>query len=246
MLRVPGYFGKFPNLGDFVNRRLPVSFVEPWDDWLQEMLGGSKDLLGDQWLDLYLTSPVWNFVLSRPLCSEYPWCGLMMPSVDRVGRYFPLTIACQLPLDCNPVQVASQQDDWFTMADSVILSALNEQGLDLEEFDSQVTALGSLSSNPVGRHTANTGFGTAWQIPKARDESVNNLLPLITHQLLAQRLGEYSLWWATGSEQVAASLLVCSGLPSIEQYSAMLSGDWHQGCWEMWPQAESLEEIEAV
>ncbi|MCK7582565.1 MAG: TagF domain-containing protein [Chromatiales bacterium] len=35
----------------------------PWDDWLQRALAGSRGALGESWLDLYLTSPLWRFIL---------------------------------------------------------------------------------------------------------------------------------------------------------------------------------------
>ena len=33
-----GWYGKLPASGDFATRRLPPSFIEPWDAWLNAML----------------------------------------------------------------------------------------------------------------------------------------------------------------------------------------------------------------
>ena len=92
-----GFFGKLPALGDFVERALPAEFVTPWDAWLQRAIAASRASLGEQWLDIYLTSPLWRFVLGAGPCGARAWAGVMMPSVDRVGRYFPLTVAAPLP-----------------------------------------------------------------------------------------------------------------------------------------------------
>ena len=43
-----------------------------------------------------------------------PVVGLMVPSVDRVGRYFPLTVVAQLPLDANVVSAATRTNGFFT------------------------------------------------------------------------------------------------------------------------------------
>uniref|UniRef100_UPI0013C2CB68 type VI secretion system-associated protein TagF n=1 Tax=Pseudomonas viridiflava TaxID=33069 RepID=UPI0013C2CB68 len=51
------------------------------------------------WLDAYLVSPLWRFAVPANLLGSQPVAGVMMPSIDRVGRYFPLTIACLLPAD---------------------------------------------------------------------------------------------------------------------------------------------------
>ena len=49
------------------------------------------------WLDGYLASPSWRFLLMPGVMDGQPWAGVLMPSVDRVGRYYPLTIARPLP-----------------------------------------------------------------------------------------------------------------------------------------------------
>ena len=99
----PGFFGKLPGQGDFVTRRLPSEFLRVWDPWLQTSLTESREALGDGWLDAYLTSPIWQFVLTGGIAGQTPWAGLLMPSVDRVGRYFPLTVARALPESTNPL-----------------------------------------------------------------------------------------------------------------------------------------------
>ena len=98
---VPGLYGKIPSLGDFVSRRLPRSFISPWETWLQEVITNSREQLGELWLDHYLTCPLWRFVLSPGICGEQAWGGVLMPSVDRVGRYYPFTLVGRLDAACN-------------------------------------------------------------------------------------------------------------------------------------------------
>lgn len=92
-----GFYGKVATHGDFVSRRLPRSFLDPWDHWLQDCLRYSQEQLGADWLDVYLTSPVWRFALAPGVCGDGAWTGVLIPGVDRVGRYFPLTVAAPLP-----------------------------------------------------------------------------------------------------------------------------------------------------
>ncbi|NQZ30550.1 MAG: type VI secretion system-associated protein TagF [Oceanospirillaceae bacterium] len=229
-----GFYGKLPGTGDFVNRRLPSQFVEPWDHWLQSGIATSQNQLEDNWLNLYLTSPIWRFVLSKGLTGEYPWAGLVMPSVDSVGRYFPLTIACQLPLDVNPMQIATRAETWFDMAEEVLVSALEDPRFNLETFDARVVSLGSLDKSTAAHGSAtNIGFGSAWQLPLQGGAAIE-AVPNLTHQLLLQRLSDYSVWWGRGSAQVSASLLVCAGLPINTDFAAMLDGNWSSGSWEQW------------
>jgi len=92
-----GFCGKLPARGDFVMSGLPRSFVEAWHDWLQSVLATSRQVLGEDWVAAWLEAPIWRFALSPGICGPDAVLGLWMPSVDRVGRYFPLTFAAVMP-----------------------------------------------------------------------------------------------------------------------------------------------------
>jgi type VI secretion system protein ImpM len=92
---LPGWFGKLPGMGDFAHRRLPESFRSEWDHWLQRGLARLKDRHTD-WMAHYLQAPVWCFALGPGVAGEGAWIGVMMPSVDGVGRYFPITLAVEI------------------------------------------------------------------------------------------------------------------------------------------------------
>jgi type VI secretion system protein ImpM len=131
---VPGLYGKLPILGDFVSRRLPASFVQRWDAWIQQALSASREQLDARWLDTYLTSPIWRFVLSPGICGEKAVTGVLMPSVDRVGRYFPLTLAAMLDEPRIPSQLFVTAADWFDTLEQLALSAL-EDDINFDGFD---------------------------------------------------------------------------------------------------------------
>lgn len=88
-----GLFGKVSTHGDFVSRGLPPALVAAWDDWLQRGMQASREQLGPAWLAHYLCSPVWRFALDPGVFDTGAWSGVLMPSVDRVGRHFPLLLA---------------------------------------------------------------------------------------------------------------------------------------------------------
>jgi len=70
----------------------------------------------ERWLEAYLTSPVWRFVLSPGICGDGAYGGVMVPSVDRVGRYFPLTIVTSWEPDDSALAVACGAQAWFDRA----------------------------------------------------------------------------------------------------------------------------------
>ena len=102
---LPGWFGKLPGMGDFAHRRLPEAFRERWDQWLQTGLLQLRQQHAD-WTARYLQSPLWFFVLAPQVAGPRPWLGVLMPSVDGVGRYFPFTIARELAVSLDALSAA--------------------------------------------------------------------------------------------------------------------------------------------
>ena len=90
-----GFFGKLPSRGDFLRAGLSSDFLQPWDRWLQRVLADGQRMLDETWPEVWRVAPVWRFALPRWQCGRQPVLGLWMPSVDSVGRSFPLTFAAE-------------------------------------------------------------------------------------------------------------------------------------------------------
>ena len=140
-LPLPGWHGKLPALGDFVSRRLDPAYLELWDRWLSEGMLALREQLGAAWLDAYLASPSWRFLLMPGVLAGAPgdlaWAGVLMPSVDRVGRYFPFTIV--QPLDgrlLSPAQMPALWH-WLEQIDALAADALHDDW-DIERLESEL------------------------------------------------------------------------------------------------------------
>lgn len=120
-----GWYGKIPALGDFASRRLSRQFIDAWDEWLQRAISKSRDQLGPDWLDHYLSSPVWRFAMLPGLCGDGCWAGIVMPSVDNVGRHFPLVIAAPLPSQPGMLEWLMTDHGWFEAIEEAALSCLD-------------------------------------------------------------------------------------------------------------------------
>ncbi len=92
-----GLYGKLPSRGDFVRLGLTRDFTDPWDAWWQRGLAFAEDRAGSDWLSAWLEAPVWQFALPAGMCGQAGVLGVFLPSVDAVGRHFPLTLACLSP-----------------------------------------------------------------------------------------------------------------------------------------------------
>jgi type VI secretion system protein ImpM len=123
--------GKLPARGDFVRENLPRDFADVWDAWWQRGLALTQRRSQDEWREAWLEAPVWRFVLPPGLCGAGGVLGLWMPSVDKAGRYFPLTIA------------ATSQGDWVPLVGPMMrfLEQAEEAGRDALEQDVPPAAL---------------------------------------------------------------------------------------------------------
>ena len=108
-----GFFGKLPSHGDFLERRVGSAFRDLWDDWMQRCIVESQQELAGRWLDCYLTSPMWRFYLCDGVAGSASYAGVLLPSVDRVGRYFPLTVVVELPAGIAAAEFAQAAAGWF-------------------------------------------------------------------------------------------------------------------------------------
>lgn len=133
-----GFYGKIPALGDFVTRSLPREQVAIVDEWMQEGLFALRSV-SEHWLDSYLVAPVWQFMLPAGMWSAAPLCGLLMPSVDRVGRYFPF-------FTCATLNTAADTD-WHTLWRGMSRRALELPRVLHEQLDAE-TAL-QIVQDPV-------------------------------------------------------------------------------------------------
>ena len=132
-----GFLGKIPARGDFVRIGLPRAFADAWDAWMQRMLAASRSVLGEDLLPAWLEGAIWRFALSPGICGRGAALGLWMPSVDRVGRYFPLTLAA-VAADAEAPRMIREGGGF--------LAAIEEAGLDAVERGCPPDRLAALAS----------------------------------------------------------------------------------------------------
>jgi type VI secretion system protein ImpM len=231
---IPGLYGKIPTLGDFVTRRLPRGFIAPWETWMQEAMANSREQLGDFWLDNYLTSPLWRFALSPGICGEQGWAGILMPSVDRVGRYYPFTLAARLDPKFNLFLFMEKSENWYARMEELALSCL-EDDFQMDALEQQLRALGVPNAEREERAQSEipmTPLNNAWHAHLQEQSGLRGFYPLFLPQLMKKLLFAYSIWWTQGSERISPSLLICQGLPQIKGASALIDGAWTQHGWE--------------
>lgn len=220
---IPGWYGKLASLGDFAHRRLQPTWLQACDAWLTRALQGSQQQLGSRWLDTYLTAPVLRFAWAPGIVDTQWWFGLLMPSCDNVGRYFPLLIAC--PRARAPVDriALDHLELWYEHVAQAALRTLREQGSveALEEALAELPPWPTPSSAAVAE-VVSAAHAVRYRLaPRA---SLTQGLQRMSADHLQARLAGCSLWWRPADDGTGDLLTVLQGLPDPAAFVELLEG----------------------
>ncbi len=219
----PGWYGKLSGLGDFAGRRLPDALRAACDPWLAQAMAGSRAQLGERWLDVYLNAPVLRFGWAPGVFDARWWFGVLMPSCDNVGRYFPLLVAH--PRHKPPVDriALDHLDLWLEHIASAALQTLLEQA-SVEAFEA---ALSEAPPWPTPGHAlpvASQASANSERFELDRAAPLSQWLQAVSIHELQTRFAGHSLWWRQADAGERAVVHAVRGLPEPATFAELLSG----------------------
>ncbi|HKO72463.1 MAG TPA: type VI secretion system-associated protein TagF [Bradyrhizobium sp.] len=219
-----GLFGKLSAKRDFIALATPRNFLETWEPWVQASLSASRHQLGDRWQQAFLTTPVWRFWLGAAICGSTV-AGAIMPSLDGVGRYYPLTLHAvgDAGAPIAPPDIDAQ-DEWFNVGENFLLSTL-DRAMAFEDISSALDRLPVPRTRISDEHDeriVSLGDGMAGMISAVDgfSASLSNLRAASPEVYAAA-----SFWWTSGGGEFPPLVLSCRGLPDAYRYSTLLTGD---------------------
>ena len=228
-VNAPGWYGKLPSLGDFASRRLPPEFIEAWDDWLAGGLAEWRAREPTAWLADYLAGPSWRFMLSPGLLAadDFAWVGVLMPSVDSVGRYFPLTLV--QPLRDLPVSTLQARAllEWLQRLDDLAADAIQDDW-QVDHLERALERLGPFHQQTDQPHALadplNTGLFEGAPIELAAGADVAAFLAGAARDQFMHGLRGKALW-LRNNDRGQPVLRTTAGLPRGRDFSALLKPD---------------------
>jgi type VI secretion system protein ImpM len=220
-----GAFGKLPTKRDFIAINAPRGFLDVWERWMQSALSASRQALAQDWQQAFLSAPIWRFWLGADVC-ESTVIGAFMPSLDAVGRYFPLTVFAVADRGdiIAPPDLASQEN-WFEDVEHLLLSALAKN----TPYDGFLAALTTLSHPRDWKEL----FTPDPDVARVSDGSV---LLSFSEGLSQPHFNELRLhdpaalsssstyWWTLGGEGYPQFLIARRHMPDAYLFGPMLNG----------------------
>ncbi|RTL30440.1 MAG: type VI secretion system-associated protein TagF [Burkholderiales bacterium] len=220
-----GWFGKIASLGDFSARRLPQDFVARCDEWLSRGVQTSRQQLGEHWLNTYLTAPIWRFAWSPGIAGPQWWMGVMMPSVDSVGRYFPLIVAQASTHAPDSGQDQTALERWMNHVALAAMSTL-QPGATVDAFESQLMAAPVWEAAPPPSELMLHRLVGRDRYQGTPHPSLSHWLECVADRQLHHQTQGQSLWWLPDSGHGSGSLSMGPGLPGADHFVDLLRGSW--------------------
>lgn len=215
-----GLFGKLPQKRDFVASGIPRAVLSPFETWLQSAVAASRAELGRDWESYYLVAPIWRFWIGHGVFGQ-PCAGALMPSVDKVGRFFPLAILyCGEPGEAWQPPVFDARDEWFEALEARLLSVLDEEAqIEVEAVTAGLPDAAGAAEPPPPPGTA-FKTGVTW-----RGEAGSSPAALVSSLVQAdywRAASTRSFWWTGGGASGMPMAHICPGLPDAWLFARML------------------------
>ena len=217
-----GLYGKYPEKRDFIALNLPRPVLQPIENWIQSGLAASKEKLGRSWGDHYMIQPIWSFRLGSNI-TGVDCLGAMSPSVDGVGRTFPLVILSHAPPSSGgyPSIGTLNPDHWFPEVHRKLLHALDDNApAEPRELIEDLGEPGCLSADPPDGMIAIANGHRS----RVAEGELKSTLGRMSE--LGSAIGDkmMSVWWTAGSEAVPAQVAAFTGMPDVWFMADMMSG----------------------
>lgn len=216
-----GMYGKVPAHPDFISDTLHVDISNELYDWAQVVMYHSREKMSEnKWLSAYLVSPIWRMVVPKNEFRTHDWVGVMVPSVDALGRYFPLFIVFEADFKTLTVEwLFKECTELFTIMEAVAMRALQQQ--------LNFSQLKSLLANKI----EGFNFGQKLVLPNSLNsegldfscEQPSTSNETFLQQPLAQ-LDGVCFWTLSDINNHQKPFFKCRDLPTPSEYEFLLTG----------------------
>ncbi|WP_442579500.1 type VI secretion system-associated protein TagF [Mesorhizobium sp. ASY16-5R] len=215
-----GLFGKLPQKRDFISFGISEDVLSPLETWLQTAVAASRSELGRGWEELYLVAPIWRFWIGAEVLGAN-CAGALMPSVDGIGRFFPLLAIyiCEAGESLPPPSYAPQEK-WFSAVEARLLGVLEEGAA--PAVDSVLAGLPPPTLDRLAPNARRSVFkgGPLWNA--GQDTDTPSFLAAIFEDDYRQVARGRSYWWVPGNDERGPVLHARNGLPDPYFHTRML------------------------
>ncbi|RYF32101.1 MAG: type VI secretion system-associated protein TagF [Comamonadaceae bacterium] len=212
------WYGKLPSLGDFAGRRMSHALTGEWDAWLRAGMDELRRADDTNWPETFVNAPLWFFV-AHVAASGSPVIGALAPSMDRVGRYYPLTVMATATRPGSSFGEDAAVKAFLAGARSAIVEA-RRRTLSVDELDLRVNRLpnpfepypqAEREPSLIDDILSDLSGASLVHLSNAAEHGDNVLLPTLDWRRQTADPREQSLWWISPTIRLGYKELLHQG-----------------------------------
>lgn len=217
-------FGKLPTEGDFIRAGADQYLLDFLDRWLTAAWSDFVLSADADWEARYRVSPLWWF--AAPEGGQIV-CGVISPSLDSVGRLFPIVVATRMGESdsASAMRVASP---WLTVVQAALLNALEPPGKSVNEvLVAAVAGDVEIGKEQILRLAGRAGLQSFVAVEHMSGWPADQVGPAVA---FGKR---WSLWQAASFEGMTSRAAYVDGWPGAIAIGQLLATDlrkvdvWH-------------------
>lgn len=184
-------FGKTPRMGDFLRVGSGGPAGEALEQWVEQGLGLAEAKRGSAWPGIYSAGATYAFVFRPPRASasRETLVGVIKPSVDAVGRRFPLVVYAPVmprPSVPWPHILPIALGDFYDAAATLLMEADSVTGIAdmqtaLRRVPTPHLADADRSAQEYEAWSTTTPLGHAWSVVYGGDQAMS--VPRAVHTI---------------------------------------------------------------
>lgn len=205
------WFGKLPSQGDFVGRRMPHAVLTGWDEWMRSGLESLRNEVCSNWEQRFVHSPLW-FFLSPALAGGLPVVGVLAPSVDRVGRCYPIAVMAVAEQARTDFASDAAVTRFLSGARDAVINA-RRLPLSADQLDAQLAQLCSPFASPASAPAEALIDALLADLQGAEREVTGTAaeLPNMDWRAMRRQAPQATLWWISPTPMFPRDELIHHG-----------------------------------
>ncbi len=203
------WYGKLPSAADFVGRRMPHALESEWDTWIRSGLDQLRHDGGDKWQEKFVRCPTWFFMYPTRMQGMVA-IGAIAPSIDRMGRYYPITVMAFSPTPAKGFGDGAKIAQFFSGVRSAIVDA-RRIPLPVEQFDQRIAQLTHPFEPSAPQNSLIGDILSELEAAGVQVTDSSISLPGLDWRNLVTAKTDTSLWWVSPSAQFRHELVVHHG-----------------------------------
>jgi len=203
------WYGKLPSAADFVGRRMPHAMETAWDNWVRSGMDQVRHETGAKWQERFVNCPIWFFMYPTQVQGVLA-AGAIAPSIDRVGRYYPITVMALSASQPSGFTDDAQVSQFFSGLRSAVIDA-RRIPLRVEQMDERVLRLCSPFQSSIPQDDLIVDILSDLKSADAENPAQSSCLPGLDWRNLFTAGSNTSIWWVSPSAQFRHEMVVHHG-----------------------------------